>query len=278
MICETWSNQFQNIDIDGYKCYAVHRSLIKPGSKRNSGGIACYIRSHLESGIQYIKSDSDDILWLKLCKDFFLLQTDIFICLTYIVPESSGRNALIEEDVLDRIALDMVDIQNDNNYDVHFLIVGDMNGRTGELPDFVENDFSRHLPTPEEYIEDAKIPERVSLDKTVNNAGKNILSFCKMCRLSIVNGRTGKDRDIGKWTCTKYNGQSVVDYVICSRDLYPKISSFEVSDPLPFSDHSAVYFSLEIGQPIDPTGTTGSYHKLRWHNDKKIRVYHELRK
>ena len=78
LLCETWTNDKQNIDINGYTCYAVHRSLYKPGSKRNSGGIACYVRSEINTGVQFMKCDSDDILWLKLCKDFFQVNTDIF--------------------------------------------------------------------------------------------------------------------------------------------------------------------------------------------------------
>ena len=83
-----------------------------------------------------------------------------------------------------------------------------------------------------------------------------------------------QDKGIGKWTCTKYNGRSVVDYVLCSHNLYPAIKSFEVSDPLSFSDHSAVYFSIGVGRSFHLTRPPTSYHKLIWHNDKKRWIYH----
>ena len=61
----------------------------------------------------------------------------------------------------------------------------------------------------------------------------------------ILNGRCGSDKDVGKFTFHNYRGQSVIDYVLVSRDLYDNIQSFEVCDPNILSDHSVVSFSLK---------------------------------
>ena len=49
--------------------------------------------------------------------------------------------------------------------------------------------------------------------KHPNNNGKLLLNFCKEARLRILNGRTIEDLN-SKYTCTTYNGSSVVDYTL----------------------------------------------------------------
>ena len=73
-----------------------------------------------------------------------------------------------------------------------------------------------------------------------------MLDLCKTCSLRILNGRADTYHGVVKWTITKYNGQSVVDYVACTVDLYDRIVSFYVSDPLPYSDHGVINFSLAV--------------------------------
>jgi hypothetical protein len=49
----------------------LHRVEKKKNTKRNSGGLAIYFRSHLTGGISKVKTDSDDIMWIKLDKTHF---------------------------------------------------------------------------------------------------------------------------------------------------------------------------------------------------------------
>ena len=72
------------------------------------------------------------------------------------------RNALMEEDVLNRIERDSIYFQNGT---VQFLITGDMNGRSSELPDYIEIDHACHLPLPDDYTEDMQVPVRTNNDK-----------------------------------------------------------------------------------------------------------------
>ena len=55
-----------------------------------------------------------------------------------------------------------------------------------------------------------------SEDKIINQQGKALIELCKSTDLKITNGRYSDDRDIGSYTCYKYNGKSTVDYVLLS--------------------------------------------------------------
>ena len=51
----------------------------------------------------------------------------------------------------------------------------------------------------------------------------------------------------GSYTCFKYNGNSVVDYLLTSASLFQQISYFKVGDFLPWlSDHCPIHFTIEI--------------------------------
>ena len=69
---------------------------------------------------------------------------------------------------------------------------------------------------------------RVNKDTYVNKNGKQLLELCKMSDLKIVNGRIGRDRDTGNYTCHTSNGKSTIDYAVLSMELYPYIVDFYV--------------------------------------------------
>ena len=70
--------------------------------------------------------------------------------------------------------------------------------------------------------------------------------MCKSLNLNIVNGRKCGDL-FGNYTCIKWNGNSVVDYLLTSAPLFAKISYFRVGEFLPWlSDHCPVHYTLEL--------------------------------
>ena len=101
-----------------------------------------------------------------------------------------------------------------------------MNSRTGTLLDYIENDNSYHMPLPDEYVEDGSMSDRANMDGVVNVQGRNLIEFCRMCNLRILNGRHGADKGVGRFTCYTYNGMSCVDYVLCSPELMPVVNEF----------------------------------------------------
>ena len=138
-------------------------------------------------------TDSDDLMWLRLEGRLFNSQEDIFICLSYNVPEGSSRPGLIDNiDIYDRIADHMVHIHNITNNRCSFLVCGDFNARTSNFPDYVKDDTSEHIHVlPDDYLVDTPLG-RVSEDRGFNRYGSHLLDFCKETGLRIVNGRVWK--------------------------------------------------------------------------------------
>ena len=55
-----------------------------------------------------------------------------------------------------------------------------------------------------------------------------LIDLCKSLDLIIVNGRIGKDKEIGEFTFESTLGSSTIDYAIISSNLFPYISNFKV--------------------------------------------------
>ena len=61
----------------------------------------------------------------------------------------------------------------------------------------------------------------------------------------IVNGRVGKDKDIGSLSfISNYRGSSLVDYLIGTPKTFMLIEDFSFESKLPESDHLPMTFSL----------------------------------
>ena len=70
--------------------------------------------------------------------------------------------------------------------------------------------------------------ERINKDGYANNNGNKLIELCKMSDLKIANGRMGKDRGIGNYTCHTTNGNSTIDFAILSMELLPYVDDLYV--------------------------------------------------
>ena len=158
--------------------------------------------------------------------------------------------------------------------DAMFALCGDLNARTGTLLDFVEFDNTFNS-LPDEYIPDTYIP-RFSSDSTVNNNGVKLIDFCKSTGLRIVNGRKGNDEGKGMYTLFTYNGRSVVDYLVCSQELFPLIRNFDVGCPNEYSDHVCLSFCLSAEVSVNDFSSVDDFEAIEspkmsryiWNEDK----------
>lgn len=242
LFTETWSSDLYNYNVKDFKCITLHRTEKKLGAKRDSGGLILYLRSYLYDQNLIIHKDSDDIIWLGfnpgvLSADF------VFLGLCYVLPTGTSREPLVEFSVFDRLLNNMAEFKATYSDDCSFIVCGDMNARTGILPDMIVDDNNLHVPLPEDYTPDDFIP-RTSQDKVVNSNGYLMLNFCKQSSLRILNGRCGNDGSVGRFTFNGHAGQSVVDYILVSKDLLDTIISFSVADPNILSDHCAISCSM----------------------------------
>ena len=97
----------------------------------------------------------------------------------------------------------------------NIMFTGDLNARTGDLPDFNEYDSKAFVPLPTVYIPDFNWL-RCNTDCTVNSYGKELLNLCVSSNLRIVNGRIGRAKAVGASTCFTPRGSSLVDYFVTS--------------------------------------------------------------
>ena len=109
--------------VPGYSLFRSERKR-HHRAKRNSGGTIVFVKHSVQCGVQKVISRSSkngDIIWMKLCKKYFSLENDVYICSAYIVPGS-------DDDVFEAIRKD-VELFSTTGY-IGF--IGDLNCRIGE--------------------------------------------------------------------------------------------------------------------------------------------------
>ena len=141
------------------------------------------------------------------------------------------------------------------------IICGDLNARTSSKDDYILKDNSQYIPLFDSYKRDNKIIERESMDSTIDTRGRELLDFCIMNQLRILNGRCFGDTS-GKFTCFNAHGASVVDYCLSSERLFDQILSNFV--PTLSDCHCQVNFkSLSKFIPSQPDTTNHSSQTLK---------------
>ena len=103
------------------------------------------------------------------------------------------------------------------------MISGDKNARTGNLLDYVP----MHALNEPSYIHNIKPNEHawLSVDKIINNYGRQLIEMCKYTGLQICNGRLTKSA----FTCYKHNGESVVDYLLATPNANEYVSKIDIA-------------------------------------------------
>ena len=66
---ETWLTKELSFNVKGYKIFRSDRPK-KSTARRASGGVIILFKDNLEPALEMINSKSNDILWVKLKKDF----------------------------------------------------------------------------------------------------------------------------------------------------------------------------------------------------------------
>jgi exonuclease III len=281
---ETWERENSNFSIEGYvKCSVPRKASLK--SKRGHGGVCLFYKNSVQNGVEIIQTNENGFICVKLSKLFFQFEKDIYICFAYIPPSNSPYYNLPETDFFEYIE------QQVRRYsDLGFVsVIGDLNARCGEHPDVllgseeyepyidvVDNDNSSYISF--------ELPKRYTMDKSVNNSGRKLLDLCICSNVKIVNGRLGEDAGIGNYTNMSANGNSLIDYVICSQDLFPFISNFRVHDSQTCSTHVPIEVCIKTKYTYlnDFNLCTTKVDKLVWNSEKvpefKDKIQTELEK
>ncbi len=208
IICvqETHGDQDKVIDINGYHFFRHDRTVKNKKSPHTFGGIGIFVKNSLftEFNFDIAFKSIDGILGLYMVNKF-TLRNYIIICV-YLPPENSIYGRCNTE----YFANLLTQMYKYNDVD-GCVICGDINGRIGNLKDFV----------PE--IDD--IPEREIIDNTVNNHGKSLIEFMLSSKCCVLNGRFDKSKN--NFTCL-HRGRSVVDYMLTPHEFLRDFKNFEV--------------------------------------------------
>ena len=226
-----------NLSIPGYERVKLPQKVsTSVKSNKSSGGLAYFAKPGISKFVVPINNDDKDTIWIKIKKDIIDKKHDIYVGTVYLPPyrnnqDNSKKILDLFEEVLTFQKKGMVILQ------------GDFNARTNVNIDTVTGDkYDPTLVTNHH----AEIPCRNSEDKVpADHRGKELVELCKSLGLITLNGRKIGDL-FGNFTSFQWNGNSVVDYVLVDRSLFPSISFFRIGNFIPWlSDHCATRFRLE---------------------------------
>ena len=264
IICllETWTKKSSKIEIDGYKTLThSYRKLVNRRAKRAGGGIIIYVRDEIHKGVKLINNELDCIVWLKLDRYYFGLNEDIYLGVTYIVPENSPIHSVYDIDLFDRLEEDIMLYSTKGSV----FVTGDFNSRTGTKSDYVDNAYGRS----DDELNIVEIPFiRASADKTTNRFGDRLLEMCKATNICIVNGRLYGDANVGTYTCMTANGESLIDYLLTAYTNFNILTDFNVLHFNEYSNHSPLTFTIKIPE-YDERETTYEWQSFHWSDEHK---------
>ncbi|MEW8546112.1 MAG: endonuclease/exonuclease/phosphatase family protein, partial [Candidatus Thiodiazotropha sp.] len=192
---ETWQRAGDSFHLKGYEGVDVPRRESMHGrGKRGHGGVCLFIRAEIKDGIHILEKDDSGVIWVKLCKNFFHLESDLCFCFAYIPPQDSayykqhnvGYFELIENGIRKYSSVGKISI------------IGDLNARCGMRSDIIydSNVFDKYINTVDSSDTSNhrfELPERFSMDKICNSSGIKLLDICTSTDIKIVNGRMGDD-------------------------------------------------------------------------------------
>ncbi|MCU7800554.1 MAG: reverse transcriptase family protein [gamma proteobacterium symbiont of Lucinoma myriamae] len=232
------------LNLNGYFCISNCRSE-QPSRLR--GGVAIFIKTKFRCGIKIVDKTHTDMIWIRISKEFFRLEQDLYICGIYISPSSSSymQRTEVDRSIFDKLETDIIKYSCNGNV----MIMGDMNAHINVNDyDFIHNESTDSLDDfiPSNYsIDNVHRIRNSYLPQVTNDYGKIILDLCIASQLRILNGRTLGDTR-GKATFHGYNGSAIDDYCICSAGMLSDICSFSVCDfDISFSDHSPIMVNIQ---------------------------------
>ena len=255
-------SDISNCDFDDHIPHYVERKSNKGNQKY--GGLGILIRKSLRKGVKYLTLSSTEYQWLLLDKKYFGFDKDLYVCFAYIPPQYSSYYLDQNIDYLELLEADISKYRSMGSV----LILGDFNARTASEYDFILNDDDKYLPLNEDYTIDTNLIHRNSQDTKICTRGKELLEICVSSRLRILNGRTFGDLN-GKFTSYQYNGNSVIDYCLCTEEQMSNILYFHVDDPiLRLSDHSKISVRLmaNFWQDMHKNNLQSFPQQYKWNN------------
>ncbi len=164
---ETWLLASTCLTLPGYSIFRSDRAKSK---RKNcgSGGVVVVYKTSLSKGVQKISSENDDIVWVKLNKNFFGLSRDIYLCNCYVPPQKSELHDRRDASYFETLRKEIAKFQNMGD----ILLCGDFNARLGSLQEKFDIIDSEKSLGNSISIDDLSVSHRYNEDQVENMWGK----------------------------------------------------------------------------------------------------------
>ena len=191
---------------------------------RNIKGVSIYVKDSVEcTEIKEVVNERGNLIILKVKNSKWIEPSDeLFIAVCY---KEDRESKFKTEGYFENMKHHIVNHKMKN-----ILLIGDLNGRIGNLND----------------NEQLNIVPRSSMDEIINSNGKEIIEFCNETSLIIVNGR------LENGSCTYYTlhrgevKKSTIDYLIASQNMFERIGKCEILPPVSYTDHAPMNITLNV--------------------------------
>ncbi|KAF5319079.1 hypothetical protein D9611_014101 [Ephemerocybe angulata] len=204
-------------DVDGYTRFSQAREYVDEDADQR-GGVVVFARNGLGLVVDR-RLSSPDIL--------VLVNEDVVVVGTYILPERSVWATFTQVDPFERLVEVMVALQNDAR---SVLLMGDMNARTRDMSG-------------------GESPRLHSVDVVPRSVrGAALTQACMDNGFTIMNGLERFGEGSGAYTLYHTVGKSVVDYAIGNRKALGEVRSITIGvEDHEWSDHVPVVVRVEVG-------------------------------
>jgi hypothetical protein len=105
---ETHSNPQECLELPDFK--SIH--LVRPKSKKANkrfGGLSVFVKSYLKGGMQFLKHQTNDYIWLQLRKKKFGFKQYICICYMLSPPADSPYIRALDLGYVDVLEKEIID-------------------------------------------------------------------------------------------------------------------------------------------------------------------------
>ena len=113
-----------------YLCFAKYRR----NAKAKTAEIEIVFKRYLLKSLTFISSESEFVQWVRVSKDIFTIDSDLFLGCIYISPENSKYSSL---EAFNEIESELIQLSSGCDY---FSLIGDFNAKTGDTQDYISKD------------------------------------------------------------------------------------------------------------------------------------------
>ena len=272
-ITETHASKEHFLSIPGYSNPFMSSRKLSDKNNKASGGLAVFVKDYLIDSklVCHIPTNNKNAIWIKLKKELFQEQEDIYLGTCYFSPENYEKKT--KSNYIDDLESEIFNFSLKGKV----LLQGDYNARCGSLQDSVLLNKTFDRPNDITNLQTSSwsdIPYRNSNETQCNSRGKKLIDMCIMSDMHIVNGRKVGDL-FGHKTCFRWNGSSQIDLILCSSGLFDNISYLKVGELLPWlTDHCPVFFKLNVNKTCkeeNKINLKNAPDKMIWDTESKLK-------